>query len=198
MARELRLDNVRGAEAAEYALEGEGEREGRRGAARLRLVKEGTDGEVRPCLAAVPGAASWYGWLCAAAWAAWSWAAECFGLAGPVRSRKAAGAAAGAPCRSMSSKCDRSAGPRQSESVDECRLDDLDDLELVRSGGLPGGGEPPKAAAGASCGELTVAMRRLSKASAGGHGQSPSCSRRHARTGTGGRFVTLGSVVCRR
>jgi hypothetical protein len=45
------------------------------------------------------------------------------------------------PCpssRLMSSKCDRSLGPIMSDMTDEWKLDDLDDLELVRSGGLPG------------------------------------------------------------
>ena len=45
--------------------------------------------------------------------------------------------------RLMSSKCDRSLGPMKSDKVDEWKLLDLEDLELVRSGGLPGGA--PKA-----------------------------------------------------
>lgn len=44
-----------------------------------------------------------------------------------------------ASSRLMSSKCERSLGPMKSERVDEWKLDDLDDLEFVRSGGLPGG-----------------------------------------------------------
>jgi hypothetical protein len=46
-----------------------------------------------------------------------------------------------ASSRLMSSKCERlprSPGPMKSECVDEWKLLDLDDLELVRSGGLPG------------------------------------------------------------
>jgi hypothetical protein len=49
-----------------------------------------------------------------------------------------------ASSRLMSSKCERllrSPGPMKSECVEEWKLLDLDDLELVRSGGLPGG--PP-------------------------------------------------------
>ena len=45
------------------------------------------------------------------------------------------------PCpssRLMSSKCDRSLGPMTSDKPEEWKLDDLDDFELVRSGGLPG------------------------------------------------------------
>jgi hypothetical protein len=39
----------------------------------------------------------------------------------------------------MSSKCERfSVVPIKSRSVDEWMLDDLDDFEFVRSGGLPG------------------------------------------------------------
>jgi hypothetical protein len=51
---------------------------------------------------------------------------------------------ADASSRLMSSKCERllrSPGPMKSECVDEWKLLDLDDFELVRSGGLPGG--PP-------------------------------------------------------
>jgi hypothetical protein len=51
---------------------------------------------------------------------------------------------ADASSRLMSSKCERllrSPEPMKSECVDEWKLLDLDDLELVRSGGLPGG--PP-------------------------------------------------------
>ena len=50
------------------------------------------------------------------------------------------------PCRSsrlMSSKCERSLGPMMSERVEEWKDEDLDDLELVRSGGEPGA--PPRA-----------------------------------------------------
>jgi hypothetical protein len=46
-----------------------------------------------------------------------------------------------ASSRLMSSKCERlprSPGPMKSECVDEWKLLDLDDFELVRSGGLPG------------------------------------------------------------
>ena len=46
-----------------------------------------------------------------------------------------------ASSRLMSSKCERlprSPEPMKSECVDEWKLLDLDDLELVRSGGLPG------------------------------------------------------------
>jgi hypothetical protein len=40
----------------------------------------------------------------------------------------------------MSSKCERfSVVPMKSRRVDEWMLDDLDDFEFVRSGGLPGG-----------------------------------------------------------
>lgn len=45
------------------------------------------------------------------------------------------------PCpssRLMSSKCDRSLGPITSDMPEEWKLEDFDDLELVRSGGLPG------------------------------------------------------------
>jgi hypothetical protein len=45
------------------------------------------------------------------------------------------------PCpssRLMSSKWDRSLGPITSDMPEEWKLLDLDDLELVRSGGLPG------------------------------------------------------------
>lgn len=49
----------------------------------------------------------------------------------------------------MSSKWERfSVVPIKSKSVDEWMLDDLDDFEFVRSGGLPGGA--PKCE-GASC-----------------------------------------------
>ena len=45
-----------------------------------------------------------------------------------------------ASSRLMSSKCDRfSVVPMKSRRVDEWMLDDLDDFEFVRSGGLPGG-----------------------------------------------------------
>ena len=45
-----------------------------------------------------------------------------------------------ASSRLMSSKCERfSVVPMKSRRVDEWMLDDLDDFEFVRSGGLPGG-----------------------------------------------------------
>jgi hypothetical protein len=63
-----------------------------------------------------------------------------------------------ASSRLMSSKCDRfSVVPMKSKSVDEWMLDDLLDLEFVKSGGLSGGA--PKADCEcASCEYVRVAM----------------------------------------
>lgn len=168
--RELLRDNVRGPEADLCVFEGDGEREERWGAARLRLESEGTEGEVKPLLACLPGAESWACWRMA--WLTWPLRLGYFCLVAPVRSRKewaececgrllvdseARGASkrtrldglAGtgkeegppdASSRLMSSKCERfSVVPMKSSSVDEWMLDDLDDFEFVRSGGLPGG-----------------------------------------------------------
>lgn len=58
--------------------------------------------------------------------------------------------------RLMSSKWERfSVVPMKSSRVDEWMLDDLDDFEFVRSGGLPGGA--PKCE-DASCAYVRVAM----------------------------------------
>lgn len=60
-----------------------------------------------------------------------------------------------ASSRLISSKWERLPGPKKSEWVEEWQLLDLDDLEFVRSGGLPGG--IPKAEL-ASCAYVRVAM----------------------------------------
>lgn len=45
--------------------------------------------------------------------------------------------------RVISSKCERSLGPMMSDRPEEWRLEDFEDFEFVRSGGLPGA--PPRA-----------------------------------------------------
>lgn len=177
MFRELRLESVREAAGPECALEGEGDRDERWRADSDMVVSEGTDGDVKPGLSCLPGAASCACWR----WTAW-WTWPCRlgyrGFAVPVRSRNVWWTGCGCTCdrlraereafgasktmrlegltgtgkdagppaaslRLMSSKCERSLGPIESDRVDEWKLDDLDDFELVRSGGLPGGA--PKA-----------------------------------------------------
>jgi hypothetical protein len=168
--RELLRDRVRGAVEDLCVLDGDGEREERAGAARLRLEREGTEGEVKPRLACcLPGADSWACWR--TAWLTGPLRLGYFCLVAPVRSRnecaecewardlvesEARGASkrmrldglegmgkdGGPPdasSRLMSSKWERfSVVPIKSSSVDEWMLDDLDDFEFVRSGGLPG------------------------------------------------------------
>lgn len=56
--RELLRERVRGPEEDLWVLDGDGDREVRCGAARLRLPRDGTEGEVKPLLACFPGAAS--------------------------------------------------------------------------------------------------------------------------------------------
>jgi hypothetical protein len=56
--RELFRDNVRDAMGDLAALEGEGERDERFGAARPRVVRVGADGDVKPLRNCLPGAAS--------------------------------------------------------------------------------------------------------------------------------------------
>lgn len=155
MLRELRRERVRGAEEAECALDGEGEREERLGAARLMLARDGAEGDVKPLRDSFPGAESWPCWR----WTAWLTGPlrlGYFGFAVPVKSRNAGADGCGCMCewerlrgardafgasktmrlegllgsgneagaveaarRSMSSKCERSLGPRHSERVDE-------------------------------------------------------------------------------
>jgi hypothetical protein len=182
--RELLRESVRGAEGKPLVLEGDGERDERLGAARPRLVRDGADGEVKPLLSCFPGAVScdcclWTAWwtcpfrvgylgfvvLVRSRKEVW----ECDRLRPPategrepskmMRSDGLNGAwnpegPAAASSRLMSSKCERSLVPIKSVSVDECRLLDLDDLEFVRSGGLPGG--IPKLCA--SCGNMSVVI----------------------------------------
>ena len=58
MFRELFRDNVRGADGNLCEFEGEGEREERFGADRPMLLRVGADGDVKPLLICLPGAAS--------------------------------------------------------------------------------------------------------------------------------------------
>jgi hypothetical protein len=60
--RELFRDSVRGT-AGDFADDGEGERDERFGAARLRVVRVGADGDVKPRLNCLPGALSCDGCL---------------------------------------------------------------------------------------------------------------------------------------
>jgi hypothetical protein len=170
--RELFRDSVRGPEGKVSVLEGEGEREERLGAARLRLVSEGADGDVKPLRIFLPGAMSCACCLCTALFTC-PFRLGYLGFAVFVKSRKEPCAGCGcdrlrppdvygrwpskmtrseglngigkregppvASSRLMSSKWERSLVPMKSASVDECRLLDLEDFELVRSGGLPGG-----------------------------------------------------------
>lgn len=107
---------------------------------------------MKPLLACcLPGAESWA--CCRTAWLTGPFKLGYFGLVAPVRSRKewaewecgrllleSEARGADASSRLMSSKCDRfSVVPMKSRRVDEWMLDDLDDFEFVRSGGLPGG-----------------------------------------------------------
>jgi hypothetical protein len=66
MFRELFRDNVRGTVGDFAVLEGEGDRDERFGAARPKVVSEGADGDVKPLLNCLPGAASCVGCLCPA------------------------------------------------------------------------------------------------------------------------------------
>jgi len=127
------------------------------------LASEGADGDENPLriCCCFPGACS-----CdppRAVLLVWTRMAAWRGLEAPVRSRNAWGAACGAlrdreasyntrfgecgtgkadgpwtSSRLMSSKCERSLGLIMSDRLSEWKLDDLLDLELVRSGGLPG------------------------------------------------------------
>jgi hypothetical protein len=84
--RELFRESVRGPEADLCVLDGEGDREEREGAARLKLLSDGTDGDVKPLLACFPGAESCDCCLCMA-WLTWPFRLGYFGLAVPVKSR---------------------------------------------------------------------------------------------------------------
>jgi hypothetical protein len=85
--RELFRESVRCPEADLCVCAGDGDREERWGAARLRLLSDGTDGDVKPLLACFPGADScvcclWTAWL------TWPFRLGYFGFAVLVRSRK--------------------------------------------------------------------------------------------------------------
>jgi hypothetical protein len=56
--RELLRESVRGAEGSFCVFEGDGDREDRFGADRLMLVSDGAEGDVKPLLSCLPGAAS--------------------------------------------------------------------------------------------------------------------------------------------
>jgi hypothetical protein len=56
--RELFRESVRGAEANLCGFEGDGDRDVRLGAERLMLVSDGADGDEKPLLSCLPGAAS--------------------------------------------------------------------------------------------------------------------------------------------
>jgi hypothetical protein len=163
--RELFRERLRGADVKLGGFAGEGERERRAGA--VRLARDGADGDVKPRLSCFPGACScdcdrealftcvfrlgYRGFeppvrsrneCCAACGELREPNDE---LREPSKSRRLGeGRGMGkvfGPCpssRLMSSKCDRSPGPITSERPEEWKLDDLEDLELVRSGGLPG------------------------------------------------------------
>lgn len=84
------------------------------------------------------------GWVVERAWGA----SEDFGASKTTRLDGETGIGkVGGPCTSsrlMSSKCERSLGPMMSDRPEEWKLDDLDDFEFVRSGGLPGGPPSPR------------------------------------------------------
>jgi hypothetical protein len=166
--RELERETERGAEENACDFEGEGEREDRVGRAGDKFASEGVDGEVNPLLTDLPGAFScdcgltalltWpfrlgYRGLELLVRSRNEWAAGCgcelprwledrdasnsTRLEGDVGMWKDEGAA----CRSsrlMSSKWERSLWPMTSGRLEEWKDEDLDDLELVRSGGLSG------------------------------------------------------------
>tara|TARA_R110002003_G_scaffold97_37_gene8051 strand:+ start:138 stop:482 length:345 start_codon:yes stop_codon:yes gene_type:complete len=66
MLRELLRERVRGDEGNLCVFEGDGDREDLLGAARLMLVRDGADGDVKPLLSGFPGAASCACCLCTA------------------------------------------------------------------------------------------------------------------------------------
>ena len=166
--RELERESERAAEENACDFEGEGEREDRVGAAGDKLASEGAEGEVNPRLTDLPGALSCDCGLTALLTCPFrlgyrglellvrsrnEWAAAC-GCELPrwLEGREASNITRlegdvgmwkdeGAPCRSsrlMSSKWERSLWPMPSGRLAEWKDDDLDDLELVRSGGLSG------------------------------------------------------------
>ena len=157
---------MRGAEVYDCGLAGEGVRERRVGAE--RFASEGAEGDVKPRFICFPGACNCncerealLPWLLRLGYRGFEPPVrsrkECCAACGVLRElgmelrepsnsrRFGDGSGMGkefGPCpssRLMSSKCDRSLGPMTSDMPDEWKLDDLEDLELVRSGGLPGG-----------------------------------------------------------
>jgi hypothetical protein len=87
MVRELWRERVRSAEGTSCPFEGDGERELRLGAARLTVVSDGADGDVKPLRDCFPGAASCVCGLCTALWTC-VWRLGNLGFDVPVRSRK--------------------------------------------------------------------------------------------------------------